>query len=355
MNRQALRTVAEHIFRLRDSHRLSAAEYKAILRDDTPETLELLRAQAREAADEVFGRGIFVRGLLEISNHCRNNCLYCGLRSSDTALVRYRLTKQEILSCCSAGHLLGLRTFVLQGGEDPAQTDAWVENVTAEIHASFPDCAITLSLGEKSPQGYRRFRRAGADRYLLRHETADPAHYNILHPAPMSQRKRLECLRTLKREGYQTGTGFMVGSPRQTLDNIVEDLLFIQDFRPEMIGIGPFIHHSATPFAHESDGSVPLTLKLLSILRLMDPQALIPSTTALSTLCPHARTEGLLAGANVVMPNISPAGVRDLYSIYPGKASSGAEAVEGLEELKKELAAAGFHIAEGRGDYKKAS
>lgn len=339
----------EIIQRLRDTHRLDAQQYKTLLNDDD---CACLGREARKASVAAFDNAIFIRGLIEISNHCRNNCLYCGIRAANTNIRRYRLDKEEILECCSLGYGLGFRSFVLQGGEDPVQTDAWVTDVVRSIRRGFPDCAITLSLGEKSEEAYRSFRAAGADRYLLRHETFNPCHYSLLHPGSMSREHRIGCLKLLKETGYQTGSGIMVGSPYQTVDNIVEDLLFIQDLHPEMIGIGPFIHHGDTPFAGMPDGSVSLTCKLISIFRLMDPHALIPATTALATLDPEGRAKGILAGANVVMPNLTPPSRRADYSLYEGKAACGAESAEGLEELKKELDAIGYRISVDRGDYK---
>lgn len=322
-----------------------------MLEDSCPENNELLRAEAQKTAISSFSRKIYIRGLIEIGNHCRNNCLYCGIRAENRNVRRYRLSKAEILECCRSGYQAGFRTFVLQGGEDPVQTDAWVEDVVRSIRAEFPDCAITLSLGEKPGESYRRFRDAGADRYLLRHESFNPAHYSQLHPASMSRENRLGCLVALKALGYQTGSGFMVGSPYQSTDDIVEDILFIQKLHPEMIGIGPFIHHNDTPLGTWPDGSVSLTLKLISIFRLMDPHALIPATTSLATLEAGARLKGILAGANVVMPNLTPAARRSEYSLYEGKAASGAESAEGLELLKQELSTIGYGIAADRGDY----
>lgn len=339
------------IERLRDAHHLDAQDFKSLLQSNDAGDWVFLRSEARKAAISVFGNTVHVRGLVEVSNHCRNNCLYCGIRAGNTALVRYRLGKDDILECCRSGYALGFRTFVLQGGEDPRQTDDWVEDVVRTIRASFPDCAITLSLGEKPALSYRRFRAAGADRYLLRHESFNKDHYSRLHPDSMSRQRRLGCLASLKELGYQTGTGFMVGSPFQTLDDIVEDIMFIQEFHPEMIGIGPFIHHRDTPFADMPDGSVELTLRLISIFRLMDPHALIPATTSLATLDPAARAEGILAGANVVMPNLTPASRRREYSLYEGKAAFGAEAAEGLDELRNEMKAIGYEVVVGRGDY----
>ena len=341
----------ETVLRLRDTRNLDAQGYKSLLQDDDRQVCALLKEEARKAAVSVFGHDIYIRGLIEVSNNCRNNCLYCGIRAANAGIRRYRLDKEEILECCREGYARGLRTFVLQGGEDPQQTDSWIEDVVRSIREEFPDCAITLSLGEKSADSYRRFREAGADRYLLRHETFNAEHYSRLHPSGMSRARRLECLKNLKALGYQTGSGIMVGSPYQTVDNIVEDLLFLQELCPEMIGIGPFIHHGGTPFADCPDGSVEMTLKLISILRLMSPEALIPATTALATLEGGARVRGILAGANVVMPNLTPSRLRADYDLYEGKACTGSESVEGLEELKRELAAAGYGIAVSRGDY----
>lgn len=322
-----------------------------MLQNDDPHFCVLLQEEAQKLAIEVFGRKIFLRGLIEISNHCRNNCYYCGIRAGNKDLKRYRLSKEEILECCAKGYEAGLRTFVLQGGEDPQQGDEWLEDVVKSIRSSFPDCAITLSLGERPAESYKRMKAAGADRYLLRHETYNAEHYSKLHPSAMSRDRRLSCLFSLKENGYQTGSGIMVGSPYQTTDNLVEDLLFIQELRPEMIGIGPFVHNRHTPFGDFPDGSVALTLRLISILRLMNPHALIPSTTALVTLDPEARKKGILAGANVVMPNLTPAPLREEYALYEGKACIGAESAEGLEELRKELLSIGYEIAAGRGDY----
>lgn len=337
-------TLQRVIARLTRNHRLSAQEYRQLLLDDDANTGIRLQSQAREAALSVFGNGIYIRGLIEISNHCRNNCLYCGLRAANTGLQRYRLSKEEIMDCCEEGYSLGFRTFVLQGGEDPVQSDEWLEDLIRSIKSAYPDCAVTLSLGEKPEESYRRLRAAGADRYLLRHETFNPEHYASLHPSTMSRERRLACIAALKRLGYQTGTGIMVGSPRQTVDNVVEDLLYIQELEPEMIGIGPFIHHNDTPLRDMPDGSVELCLRLISILRLMNRKAYIPATTALSTLDPEGRKKGILAGANVVMPNLSPERFRSSYSLYEGKAHSGAESAEGLDELRKELQSIGYRI-----------
>ena len=339
------------IDKLCHEHSLTAEEYRSLLLCEDAVTNSYLQEKAQQTTIARFGRNVFIRGLIEISNRCRNNCLYCGIRKSNTMVSRYSLSRETILSCCKEGHALGFRTFVLQGGEDLTQTDDWVEETVACIRKEFPDCAITLSLGEKTKEAYQRFFEAGANRYLLRHETFNEAHYQSLHPSEMNQAHRLQCLQWLKEIGYQTGTGIMVGSPRQTVDHLVEDLIFIERLQPEMIGIGPFIPHADTPFAHEPAGSIDMTLKLLSIFRLMNPSALIPSTTALASLTADGRKRGILAGANVVMPNLSPLSVREKYSLYNNKAAFGSEAAEGLKELEKQLGKIGYAISYLRGDY----
>ncbi len=337
--------------RLEQEHRLRPEEYRTLLATCDDETLDRLRAAACRTTLDHFGNGVYIRGLIEIGNYCRNDCLYCGIRRSNRTVERYRLSADEILACCETGYGLGFRTFVLQGGEDPAWNDAGLTALVAEIRRRWPDCALTLSLGERSAESYEALFRAGATRYLLRHETADPALYARLHPAAMSHAHRIACLETLKRIGYQTGTGMMIGAPGQTVDTLVEDLLLIERIRPQMIGIGPFLPHSCTPLAHEPAGSLRLTLLLLAMLRLMFPEALIPSTTALATLSSAGRMEGILSGANVVMPNLSPADVRNRYMLYDNKAAFGCEAAEGLAALEGELNRIGRRIDYGRGDY----
>lgn len=332
------------INRLRTHHRLDAEEYRALLLCEDAGTVDALHRQAREEAVSRFGHKILLRGLIEFTNRCRNNCLYCGIRKGNGNVERYELTQEEILACCRVGERLGFRTFVLQGGELPAAKDDWIEELVARIHKEFPDRVITLSLGERSREAYERFFRAGAGRYLLRHETYNAAHYGKLHPAEMSLSHRLQCLEWLKEIGYQVGTGMMVGSPYQTVEHLVEDLLFIERFRPEMIGMGPFIPHRDTPFASFPPGDIGMTLKLLSIFRLMHPSAWIPATTALATLAPDGRERGILAGANVVMPNLSPPARRANYSLYDHKAATGAEAAEGLKELEERLKGIGYEI-----------
>ena len=310
-----------------------------------------LATLAATVAREHFGRGVFVRGLVEISSYCKNNCYYCGLRCANKEASRYRLTKEQILACCRQGAELGFNTFVLQGGEDPLQTDRFITDVVAAIHREYPEKAITLSVGERSREAYAAFRAAGAARYLLRHETASPSHYARLHPASMSDAHRKHSLFTLKELGYQVGSGMMIGSPWQTPEHIAEDFVFLDELQPQMIGIGPFIPAAGTPFATSPAGSAELTLLLLSLLRLRFPKALIPATTALATLLPDGMERGILAGANVVMPNLSPMDVRDKYSIYNNKKSSGSESAQSLQLLAARLGEIGYHIDYGRGDF----
>lgn len=307
---------------------------------------------ARKVAQSHFGTGVYVRALIEISSYCRNNCYYCGLRCSNRTASRYRLGKDDILESCRVGASLGFNTFVLQGGEDPAQSDEWLAGVVSEIRAEHPDRAITLSVGERGTAAYEAFRRAGADRYLLRHETADSGHYRQLHPPTMDIANRHRCLADLKRLGYQVGSGMMVGSPGQQVTHLVEDLMFLDRLQPQMIGIGPFIPAAGTPFAAEPHGSAGLTLLLISLLRIRFPSALIPATTALATLLPDGTPRGILAGANVVMPNLTPAVYRNKYTIYDNKKSTGSESAEQLTLLSNDLAKIGYRIDFSRGDYK---
>lgn len=339
------------IERLHREKTLSPDEFRILLDECDDESLDYINKIAREETQKIFGNRIFIRGLIEIGNCCHNDCLYCGIRRSNRNIERYRLDKETILQCCEEGYSIGFRTFVLQGGEDNFMTDERIVDIVSSIHNKYPDCAITLSLGEKSPQAYKMFYDAGANRYLLRHETHNQKHYSYLHPESMSLQNRLDCLRALKDIGFQTGTGIMVGSPGQTTENIIEDILFIKDFKPQMIGIGPFIPHHDTPFAGCKPGNIRTTLLLLSIFRLMHPKALIPSTTALASLTSDGREKGILAGANVVMPNLSPAKDRSKYSLYDNKASMGAEAAEGLLLLEQKLSAIGYTIDHSRGDY----
>ncbi len=318
------------------------------LDDGERESLALL---ARKVAQRHFGKGVYVRALIEISSYCRNNCRYCGLRCSNSLAQRYRLGKEQILECCREAAALGFNTFVLQGGEDPQQSDEWLADVVAAIRAEFPDKAITLSVGERSTGGYTMLRSAGADRYLLRHETANEEHYSFLHPQTMDFYNRRRCLVDLKSLGYQVGSGMMIGSPGQTVEHLVEDLMLLDRLQPQMIGIGPFIPAAGTPFAGEKPGSVDDTLLLISLLRLRFPRALIPATTALATLCDNGTQRAVLAGANVVMPNITPLACRSKYAIYDNKKSDGSESAEGLRTLSEQLENIGYLIDFSRGDY----
>ena len=337
--------------RLEKERTLTDGEFLEIL--TTTEYDGELGERADAVRRKVYGDRVFIRGLVEITNYCRNNCYYCGIRRGNRLCTRYRLTEEQIFSCCDEGYGLGFRTFVLQGGEDPRFTDDRICAIVSGIKDRHPDCAVTLSLGEKSRESYGMYRQAGADRYLLRHETADEEHYRKLHPAQLSLENRKRCLFDLKELGYQVGSGFMVGSPYQTFECLVEDLRFLQKLDPDMIGIGPFIHHSQTPFADRPDGSFELTLKLISVLRLMFPHALIPATTALGTINPRGREMGLQRGANVVMPNLSPTGVRELYQLYDNKICTGEESAQCLECLRNRVAAAGYRIVQDIGNVKR--
>lgn len=321
-----------------------------LLTTSDPVATEELYAKACRVRDEVYGRKVFMRGLIEISNHCKNNCLYCGIRR-EASVQRYRLTKEDILACCQEGHRLGFRTFVLQGGEDGWYTDELMCDIVSSIRSAYPDCAITLSLGERGRESFRRLREAGADRYLLRHETADCDHYAKLHPAEMSFDYRMQCLHDLRDLGFQVGAGFMVGSPHQTLETIKKDLKFIEEFRPEMVGIGPFIPAAGTPFEKEPAGSVELTIRLLAIIRILHPHVLLPATSALGTMHPTGRERAVNAGANVVMPNLSPQETRALYAIYNNKLSTGSEAAESAADIRARMKAIGYEVPTDRGDY----
>lgn len=342
----------ELIERLAATGCLSEAEYAYLIENRTPEAAARLAELAVEKRRAVYGNKVFIRGLIEISNICKNDCLYCGIRRSNPNCDRYRLTPEEILDCCREGYGLGFRTFVLQGGEDGWFTDDRLCRLLERIKEEFPQCAVTLSLGERSRESYARLFRAGADRYLLRHETADKAHYEALHPERMSFENRMRCLRDLKALGYQTGCGFMVGSPGQTVAHLARDLRFIQEFQPQMCGIGPFIPHTDTVFRDAEQGSVDLTCYLLSVIRLIKPNVLLPATTALGTLDPQGREKGILSGANVVMPNLSPVGVRKKYRLYNNKVSDGAESAQCKEELSRRMAAIGYQVVTDRGDMK---
>ena len=338
------------IDKLEKNQILSKEEFVRLLAISEKDDIDYLTERAKSVRDDIYGKRVFIRGLIEISNYCKNDCYYCGIRRSNKNAQRYRLSKEQILSCCENGYELGFRTFVMQGGEDAFFKDEVVCDIVSSIKERYPDCAVTLSLGERSTESYRKMKEAGADRYLLRHETFDNTHYNKLHPVELDPENRKRCLRDLKALGYQTGTGIMVGSPYQTLENIAEDLLFIKELNPEMIGIGPFIPHKDTPFKNFESGTMEMTLRLISILRLLCPKALIPATTALGTISPQGREKGILAGANVIMPNLSPKEDRKKYMLYNDKLSDGEEAAEGLNKLKESMRKIGYEIVEDRGD-----
>lgn len=338
------------IDKLEKENILSKEEFVNLIVGHTREDSEYLFDRARQVRETYFGKSVFLRGLIEISNFCKNDCYYCGIRRSNSTTDRYRLTIEEILDCCKEGYALDFRTFVLQGGEDAFFKDDVLENLISEIKSKFQDCAVTLSLGERSRESYMRLFNAGADRYLLRHETANENHYGQLHPSWMSYKHRMQCLRDLKEIGYQVGTGFMVGSPYQTPENLAEDMLFIAEIQPQMVGIGPFIPHHATPFAEELGGTAEQTLFMLGLLRLMLPKALLPSTTALGTIDPQGREKGLLAGANVLMPNLSPVRFRSKYDIYDNKICTGDESAQCVNCLSVRIASTGYHVEKSRGD-----
>lgn len=339
------------INKLAKTHDLTDGELISLIEDGSSDAA--LAAAADKVRREVYGDEVFLRGLIEFTNFCKNDCYYCGIRCSNRETERYRLTPEQILACCEEGYALGYRTFVLQGGEDPYFTDERVCEVVSVITKRFPDCAVTLSIGEKSYESYKAFREAGARRYLLRHETADFTHYGRLHPPALSAENRQRCLFDLKALGYQVGSGFMVGSPYQTTENIVADIRFLQRLDPDMIGIGPFITHKQTPFADFESGSLELTLRLLSILRLMFPHVLLPATTALGTISPVGRELGLKAGANVIMPNLSPVNVRELYQLYDNKICLGEEAAQCRGCLERRAESVGYRIVTDVGDVKR--
>lgn len=332
---------------------LTVEEYALLIKERNPASAARLAAAATERRQAIYGNTVYIRGLIEVSNICKNNCYYCGIRAGNQNCDRYRLTEEDILSACEEGYELGFRTFVLQGGEDGYFTDERLTSLLRAIKETHPDCAVTLSLGERSRESYQNLYDAGADRYLLRHETATKSHYERLHPSPLSFDERMRCLYDLRDIGYQVGCGFMVGSPYQTDEDIARDLKFIEEFKPDMCGIGPFIPHKDTVFADFSPGTLELTCYLLSIVRLIHPPVLLPSTTALGTIHPEGRELGILAGANVVMPNLSPASVRKKYMLYDNKVSDGAESAQSKAELQRRMASIGYEVVTARGDVKK--
>lgn len=336
--------------KLNNEKKLAKDEWIELFENFNKETSDYAAKLADGIRREIFGNKVYIRGLIEISNYCKNNCYYCGIRACNKNATRYRLTKDEILSCCYEGYELGFRTFVMQGGEDLFFSDDILCDIISSIKNKFPDCAVTLSLGERTKESYEKLYKAGGDRYLLRHETANEEHYKKLHPENMSYKERMRCLKDLKEIGFQTGCGFMVGSPGQTTETIAEDMIFIGEFKPHMVGIGPFVRHHDTPFCDHPDGSVDLTIFLLSLVRIMLPQVLLPATTALATLSKDGRERGIASGANVVMPNLSPIPVRKKYALYDNKIATDTEAVEGLRLLREQMQKIGYEVVTERGD-----
>ncbi len=339
------------INKVKQSRNISLEQLKLLLEINDDEGVRFIREEAVKVCQKTYGNQVFIRGLIEFTNFCKNDCYYCGIRRSNSQADRYRLTKEQMLDCCASGYELGFRTFVLQGGEDGYFTDDKICDLVSAIKEKYPDCAVTLSIGEKSKESYKRYFDAGADRYLLRHETADEAHYKKLHPEEMSLAHRKQCLWDLKEIGYQVGCGFMVGSPGQTVETLYEDLQFIRELQPHMVGIGPFISQKDTPFADKASGTMEQTLKLLAIIRLIQPHVLLPATTALGTIHPKGRELGILSGANVVMPNLSPVNVREKYKLYDNKICTGDEAAECRYCMENRMKSIGYEVAVSRGDY----
>lgn len=340
----------ELIDKLNEICSLYREEWIELIAGRTPELADYLFEKAQAVRIQHYGHDVYVRGLIEFSNYCKNDCYYCGIRKSNSNAVRYRLSKDEILECCRLGYEIGYRTFVLQSGEDGWFTTERMADIVSSIHSRWPDCAITLSIGELSKESYQTLYDAGAERYLLRHETYDADHYRMLHPASLSAQHRQQCLWDLKDIGYQVGTGFMVGAPYQTVENLADDLLFLKKLNPHMVGIGPFIPHHDTQFASEPAGTLELTLFLLGVIRLMLPKVLLPATTALGTISPTGREQGILAGANVVMPNLSPTEVRKNYLLYDNKICTGDESAQCRSCLERRMASVGYHVVVSRGD-----
>ncbi len=342
-----LKSLVDKLYKI---HHLEKEEYIALI-ENRNDIKDYLFEKAIEVRKKHYGTAVYIRGLIEFTSYCKNDCLYCGIRCKNKNAQRYRLSKEQILECCKTGYELDFRTFVLQGGDDPYFADDIICDIVGEIKSRYPDCAVTLSIGEKSEESYRRFYEAGADRYLLRHETADYGHYGKLHPGNLSAKARQECLFTLKKIGFQTGAGFMTGSPYQNSRHLAEDMLFLEKLQPEMVGIGPFIPHHDTVFADEPAGTAELSIFMVALVRLLLPKALLPATTALGTIVPNGRELALKAGANVVMPNLSPTDVRKKYLLYDNKICTGDESAQCKKSLEEKVKSAGFEIVKSRGDY----
>lgn len=336
--------------KLEAQNSLNREEWIQLIEGRTPKLAQYIFEKARKIRQAYYGTDVYIRGLIEFTNYCKNDCYYCGIRRSNSRAHRYRLSEEQILRCCHQGYTLGFRTFVLQGGEDGYFTDERMVNLVKEIRKNYPDCAITLSIGERSYDSYLALFEAGADRYLLRHETWDEEHYRLLHPPALSAKHRQQCLWDLKKIGYQVGTGYMVGSPFQTAENLADDMLFLEKLNPQMVGIGPFIPHHDTPFKDQAAGTLELTLYMLGLIRLMLPKVLLPATTSLGTIDEKGRELGILAGANVVMPNLSPKNVRKDYLLYNNKICTGSEAAECRMDLENRMHAIGYQVVCHRGD-----
>jgi biotin synthase len=330
---------------------LEEQELLALLNNMTVDDKAYLIEKAHDTRMKSYGDIVFMRGLIEFTNYCKRNCRYCGIRAGNRLADRYRLSLEEIMEACTEGYELGYRTFVLQGGEDDFYTDEKIVEIVKTIKHKYTDCAITLSVGEKSYESYKKYYDAGADRYLMRHETASKELYESLHPG-MSFENRRKCLKDLKDIGFQVGAGFMVGLPGQSNEDYVKDLMFLKELEPHMVGIGPFIPHKDTPLAVENGGTVETTEIMLAITRLLLPMVLLPATTALGSIDPMGREKGIKAGANVVMPNLSPTSVRKKYALYDGKICTGDEAAECRMCIEGRITRAGFSIDMSRGDNK---
>ena len=341
------------IEKLSREHRLEYPEWVQLFSTYSEDDLRFASALARQMTVSRFGKRVWFRGIVEFTNICRNDCYYCGIRCGNRRVSRYRLEAEDIYRCCAEGYENGFRTFVLQGGEDPYFTDERLCGIVSHLRKTWPDCAVTLSVGERSRASYQALYDAGAERYLLRHETADPVHYAALHPPVQTLENRLRCLRDLKEIGYQTGCGMMIGSPEQTPECLAEDLLLLTELQPEMVGIGPFLPHRDTPFRDRERGSVQTTLLALALCRLLFPRVLLPATTALGTAEQNGRQQGVLAGCNVVMPNLSPLSVRKKYMLYDGKAGTERGPAEEIALLRQQMEEIGYEVVVGRGDWGK--
>lgn len=344
--------IKDLIDKLEKEKKLERSEWIFLLENYLPEDREYARIKAQDIAISKFGKKIFFRGIIEFSNICKNDCYYCGIRRSNSCISRYRLSKEDILECAREGYTHGFRTFVLQGGEDGHFSDDVLCEIIVSLKNKYPDCAVTLSVGERSRESYQKLYNAGADRYLIRHEAANSELYSKIHPSFQKHQERMRCLRDLREIGYQTGCGFMVGVPFQKISDIADDMVFIQDFKPQMVGLGPFLPHKDTPFGIYEAGSVDLTLFLISLTRIMLPNVLLPSTTALGTAKGDGRQLGVLAGCNVVMPNLSPENVRKKYMLYDNKIGTECDAESGVRLLREQMNEIGYEVICSRGDYK---